>query len=100
MRRRELQRVLEAAKEIAARRCDIFVAPYTCITEDDGKGPWSPCDPCLLAQAGVPLPECTATEMSGGWPDCGSWFGHAGSCPLHGNTIMEADRALADERNA
>lgn len=55
MRKRDLRRVFEAAKFIAARRCDIFVEPYTCITEDDGKGPWNPCDPCLLAQAGTPV---------------------------------------------
>lgn len=55
MSKKRLLRVLEAAEQITRRRCDQFVPPYTCITEDDGSGPWEPCDPCLLAKAGVPV---------------------------------------------
>ena len=56
-RRKRLLRVLEAAEVITRRRCDIFIPPFTCITEDDGMEPWNPCDPCLLAQAGVSVPD-------------------------------------------
>jgi hypothetical protein len=80
MRKKQLLRVLEAAQSITQRRCDIFVPPYTCITEDDGTKPWEPCDPCLLAQAGVPIP-CTCPEWEA-WqavpPSANP------SCPHHG----------------